>query len=217
MTNLLIQDIVVSGCGKRGKRAMSMESFGFWTRSCSSDPPEGVVSARLSIFLPPHGVRKEPHMSHCHPGLPWLRKRSCGGQGSAAEEPQLGRVSGENPVYLVALLGYALKQVAVGPTCLTRGMQTTVRGDRDVLQMRLAPLRIIGLLSVCTITIGIMSQDASALPRNPERPFTEKTCEEARARYDEAMRGSSLVSPERNAELAEEARQAMIRLCGEDK
>ena len=81
MTNLLIQDIVVSGCGKRGKRAMSMESFGFWTRGCSSDPPEGVVSARLSIFLPPHEVRKEPHLSHCHPGLPWLRKRSCGGAG----------------------------------------------------------------------------------------------------------------------------------------
>lgn len=84
-------------------------------------------------------------------------------------------------------------------------------------EAHLSLFRIVRLLGVCTIAMGPMSENASALPRNPERPFTEKTCEEARARYDEAMRGSSLVSPERNAELAEEARQAMIRLCGEDK
>jgi len=62
-----------------------------------------------------------------------------------------------------------------------------------------------------------MSQDASALPRNPERPFNEQTCAEARARYDEAMRGSPLISRKRISEVAEEARQSMIRLCGEDK
>lgn len=84
-------------------------------------------------------------------------------------------------------------------------------------ETRFEPLRIISLLSICTIAIGYMSEDASALPRNPERPFAEKTCGEARARYEETLRGSPLVSRERNVELAEQARQSMIRLCGEDE
>ncbi len=85
-------------------------------------------------------------------------------------------------------------------------------------ESRAAPWRVaIWQLSIGLIVVGTMSQNASALPRNPERPFGEKTCAEARARYEEAMLGSPLVSRKRNSELAEQARQSMIRLCGEDK
>lgn len=51
MTNLLIQDIVVSGCGKRGKQVMSMESFGFSQRVRPAVRPEGSVSGSSSMFL----------------------------------------------------------------------------------------------------------------------------------------------------------------------
>lgn len=52
-------------------------------------------------------------------------------------------------------------------------------------------------------------------PRNPERPMNAKTCEEARARLQEAERGSSLVSAERNQEIFELAQAQVARLCGE--
>lgn len=74
----------------------------------------------------------------------------------------------------------------------------------------------IKLFAVSLIVMGSMTENASALPRNPERPLSEKTCAEAKARYEEALTGSPLVSRERNAELAELARQSMIRLCGEE-
>lgn len=79
--------------------------------------------------------------------------------------------------------------------------------------IRLVAVRVV---SVFLIVTGPLTEDVSALPRNPERPLSEMTCAEARARYDEALAGSSLVSRQRNAELAEQARQSMIRLCGPD-
>lgn len=72
-------------------------------------------------------------------------------------------------------------------------------------------------LCLSLIAMGTMTHNATALPRNPERPFGETTCAEARARYDEALKGSPLVSRARNAELLEQARQSMTRLCGDDK
>ncbi|MCM2475683.1 hypothetical protein HGO38_19595 [Rhizobium sp. CG5] len=72
-------------------------------------------------------------------------------------------------------------------------------------------------LSLLLIVTGPLTEDVWALPRNPERPLRETTCAQATARYHEALSGSSLVSRQRNAELAEQARLAMIRLCGEDK
>lgn len=83
---------------------------------------------------------------------------------------------------------------------------------------RFAPRRVAGqLMFLSWIGMAFMAENATALPRNPERPFTEKTCAEAQARYDEALNGSPLVSRARNTELKEQARQSMIRLCGADK
>lgn len=79
------------------------------------------------------------------------------------------------------------------------------------------PLAAVRVISLFLIVTGPLTEDASALPRNPERSLNEKTCAEAQARYDEALSGSPLVSRARNAELAEKARQSMVRLCGAEK
>lgn len=97
------------------------------------------------------------------------------------------------------------------------GSSLSGEGEWDLDESRRALLRIMSLISICTIAIGAMPFDASALPRNPERPFAEKTCAQAQARYEEALRGNSLVSREQNRKLVEQARRSMIRLCGKDK
>lgn len=53
----------------------------------------------------------------------------------------------------------------------------------------------------------------SNVPRNPERPFNAKTCEEAMARLREAERGSPLVSKRRNTQLVAQAQAQVEKLC----
>jgi hypothetical protein len=55
------------------------------------------------------------------------------------------------------------------------------------------------------------------MPPNPERPMNAKTCVEARARLEEAERGSSLVTKEKNQEVVLLARAQLARLCRDQK
>lgn len=55
-----------------------------------------------------------------------------------------------------------------------------------------------------------------ALPADPLRPFVAETCEEARARLEEARQGSPLVSEQENAEALRLAQEQVLRLCGPD-
>lgn len=51
------------------------------------------------------------------------------------------------------------------------------------------------------------------MPRNPERPMREKTCNAARERLQEAEQGSPLVSPSENQRILDGIRAEAERLC----
>ena len=55
---------------------------------------------------------------------------------------------------------------------------------------------------------------SSALPANPQRPFNVQTCEEAKARFREALTGSPLISLQENIDVTALARDWTDRLCG---
>lgn len=59
----------------------------------------------------------------------------------------------------------------------------------------------------------MIADGALALPPNPQRPFTARTCEEALLRYREAEAGSPLISAIENAEVLAGARAQVRRLC----
>jgi hypothetical protein len=61
---------------------------------------------------------------------------------------------------------------------------------------------------------GSMLQ-AEAFPRDPKRPNTSKTCEEALQRVKEAGLGSPLVSAEENRKVFLDALAVAERLCGD--
>ncbi len=69
------------------------------------------------------------------------------------------------------------------------------------------------LAAVVLSATGMIANGAGALPPNPQRPFTARTCEEALLRYREAQAGSPLISPIENAEVLAGARAQVRRLC----
>lgn len=66
------------------------------------------------------------------------------------------------------------------------------------------------------LATGMIANGAQALPPNPQRPFTARTCEEALQRYREAEAGSPLISAIENAEVLAAARAQVRRLCKQD-
>lgn len=65
------------------------------------------------------------------------------------------------------------------------------------------------------LATGMIAGGAGALPPNPQRPFTARTCEEALLRYREAEAGNPLISAIENAEVLAGARAQVRRLCKE--
>ena len=55
---------------------------------------------------------------------------------------------------------------------------------------------------------------ARAIPPDPERPMRAGSCEEAKARLQEARHGSSLISPAESREVARQAEKLVRRHCG---
>lgn len=70
-----------------------------------------------------------------------------------------------------------------------------------------------GLSAAVLMAAAMFGNGASALPPNPQRPFTARTCEEALLRYREARAGSPLISAIENAEVLAGALAQVRRLC----
>jgi hypothetical protein len=64
-----------------------------------------------------------------------------------------------------------------------------------------------------TFVVAQLTAGQPALPRNPERPVDPKTCEEARARVEEATKGSPLISPEENKIILNESIKRAKQMC----
>ncbi len=70
-----------------------------------------------------------------------------------------------------------------------------------------------GLSAAVLLATAMFGNCASALPPNPQRPFTARTCDEALLRYWEAQAGSPLISAIENAEVLAGALAQVRRLC----
>ncbi len=75
----------------------------------------------------------------------------------------------------------------------------------------------VSFLAKATFLIGLLSATSlSAMPVNPQRPYTATTCEAATQRLEEALVGNPLISKEEMAEVLTVAREGSMRLCGCD-
>ena len=63
----------------------------------------------------------------------------------------------------------------------------------------------------------VFTEPVLAIPVNPERPLSERTCKEAEKRLREAETGSPLVSKQENLKILELARKTAEQLCGDAK
>lgn len=63
---------------------------------------------------------------------------------------------------------------------------------------------------------GVFPMAASAMPPDPQRPFQATTCDGAKARLEESLGGSSLISAEEMTEVIVTAGEWVTRLCGPD-
>lgn len=63
-------------------------------------------------------------------------------------------------------------------------------------------------------SIAVSTLQAEAFPKDPKRPNTSRTCEEALQRVREAGLGSPLISAEENRKVFLDALAVAKKLCG---
>lgn len=73
--------------------------------------------------------------------------------------------------------------------------------------------RVVLIVPTGVILLIAGLQSAGAMPPNPERPFNEKTCDDALRRLAEARAGSPLMPPNRNRQIAAEALSHARTIC----